>query len=96
MPCAACFNRHKTVERELQSSPERRRQIEQAVGFNYSRFELLCELCWRYCMTRLDLDSNPRSCHRPICAGFKVVAYYGCLLVRPPEVTNFDDPEHPS
>ena len=28
--------------------------------------------------------------------GLKVVDYYGCLLVRPPEVTNFDDPENPT
>ncbi len=25
----------------------------------------------------------------------KVAPYYGCLLVRPPKITNFDDPEHP-
>jgi heterodisulfide reductase subunit B len=29
-------------------------------------------------------------------AGLKVVSYYGCLLVRPPEYTGrWDDPEHP-
>jgi len=27
--------------------------------------------------------------------GLKVAPYYGCLLTRPPGVTNFDDPEHP-
>ena len=27
--------------------------------------------------------------------GLKVVCYYGCLLTRPPKVTNFDDPEEP-
>lgn len=27
--------------------------------------------------------------------GLKVAPYYGCLLTRPPSVTNFDDPEHP-
>ena len=32
---------------------------------------------------------------RPL-AGLKVACYYGCLLVRPPEVTNFDDPENPT
>ena len=26
----------------------------------------------------------------------KVACYYGCLLVRPNEVTNFDDPENPT
>lgn len=28
--------------------------------------------------------------------GLKVAPYYGCLLIRPPEIVNFDDPEHPS
>ncbi|MBI9109649.1 CoB--CoM heterodisulfide reductase iron-sulfur subunit B family protein [Maridesulfovibrio ferrireducens] len=27
--------------------------------------------------------------------GLKVAAYYGCIMNRPPEVMNFDDPEHP-
>jgi heterodisulfide reductase subunit B len=25
-----------------------------------------------------------------------VASYYGCFLVRPPEICNFDDPEHPT
>ena len=29
-------------------------------------------------------------------SGLRIAAYYGCLLVRPPEVTQFDDPEDPS
>jgi heterodisulfide reductase subunit B len=29
-------------------------------------------------------------------AGLKIAAYYGCLLVRPPEIMQFDDPEDPS
>ena len=28
--------------------------------------------------------------------GLKVASYYGCLLVRPPEVMRFDDPEDPT
>ncbi len=28
--------------------------------------------------------------------GLKVACYYGCLLVRPPEVVKFDDPENPT
>lgn len=27
--------------------------------------------------------------------GLKVAPYYGCLLVRPPQIKSFDDPEHP-
>jgi len=29
-------------------------------------------------------------------AGLKVACYYGCLLLRPPEVAQFDDPECPT
>jgi len=28
--------------------------------------------------------------------GLKVASYYGCVLIRPPEIVNFDDPEHPT
>jgi heterodisulfide reductase subunit B len=28
--------------------------------------------------------------------GLKIAPYYGCLLIRPPEIVNFDDPEHPN
>ncbi|MDR1959763.1 MAG: CoB--CoM heterodisulfide reductase iron-sulfur subunit B family protein [Planctomycetaceae bacterium] len=28
--------------------------------------------------------------------GFKPACYYGCLMVRPPRVVQFDDPEHPN
>jgi len=27
--------------------------------------------------------------------GVKAVSYYGCLLVRPPEITRFENPDHP-
>jgi len=27
--------------------------------------------------------------------GLKVAPYYGCMLIRPPNIVNFDDPEHP-
>jgi heterodisulfide reductase subunit B len=31
---------------------------------------------------------------RPL-TGLRVASYYGCVLVRPPEITGWDDPEHP-
>ena len=44
-----------------------------------------------------DLSREPLAAKvtKPL-AGLKVVTYYGCLLVRPPEYTGrWDDPEHP-
>lgn len=93
MPCAACFNRHKTAERELQGNPDRRRQLEQAVGFEYRG-----SIAVRALVEVLHDAVGPQTIRQRVTrdlAGLPVVAYYGCLLVRPPQVTHFDDPEHP-
>jgi heterodisulfide reductase subunit B len=41
------------------------------------------------------IDAIREKVVRPL-EGLKVVTYYGCYLVRPPEVTMFDDPENPT
>ena len=42
----------------------------------------------------MGLDEISRRVKKPL-KGLKLAAYYGCYLVRPPEVTEFDDPENP-
>jgi heterodisulfide reductase subunit B len=93
MPCAACFNRHKTAERELQANPERRRQLEQAVGFEY-RGSIAVRALLEVLHDAVGVQTIRERVTHDL-AGLPVVAYYGCLLVRPPEVTRFDDPENP-
>jgi len=93
MPCAACYNRHKTVEHEMQVSAERRAQLERAVGFEYrasSTVRALIEVLHDAVGAATVREHVARDL-----AGLPVVAYYGCLLVRPPQVTHFYDPEHP-
>ena len=43
----------------------------------------------------IGLDRIAAAVSRPL-TGLKVACYYGCLLARPPEVTNFDDAENPT
>src|SRR4030042_717232 len=40
------------------------------------------------------LDEVKKRVKKPL-KGLKLAAYYGCYLVRPPEVTQFDNPEQP-
>jgi heterodisulfide reductase subunit B len=40
------------------------------------------------------IEGLERLTKRPL-TGLKVACYYGCLLVRPPKVLGFDDPESP-
>ena len=64
------------------------------VGFNYTG-----EVAVRPVMAVLYEDYGPRAdraqVKSPSLAGLKVVPYYGCLLVRPPQVAQFDDPDNP-
>lgn len=92
-PCAACFNRLKGADYAMRSDEQVRTQIEAIVDFRFTGEvnirPLLGVLYEDYGTDRLiDQVRNPL-------VDLKVVPYYGCLLVRPPQVTQFDDPDNP-
>lgn len=92
-PCAACYNRSKAADHALRNDPAQREVIEAAVGFKYSgavRVRNPLEVV----VDEIGLDTLKSKVRRPL-AGLKVVSYYGCLLVRPPHIMQFDQPEHP-
>jgi len=93
-PCAACYNRSKAADHALRhGDPAQRQAIEAAVGFQYSgavRVKNPLEVV----VDEIGLDTLKGKVRRPL-AGLKVVSYYGCLLVRPPHIMQFDQPEHP-
>lgn len=93
MPCAACFNRHQTADYVLRNNPERRAIIEETAAFQYTGSVTVRPLL-DVVVNQVGLDRVRPLVRQPL-SGLKVVAYYGCLLVRPPEVTRFDDPENP-
>lgn len=92
-PCAACFNRMKSADYTLRSDPQTREEVEAIVGFEYTG-----EIGVRPVLAVLyeDYGVEPIAARiRKPLQGLRVVPYYGCLLVRPPQVTQFDDPDHP-
>lgn len=94
MPCAACFNRHKTADFSLRTNLEQRAFIEEAVGFAFSGTVTVRPLL-AVIGQLIGLERVQARVTRPL-SGLKVVGYYGCLLVRPPEVTQFENPENPT
>ncbi|MGB9639761.1 MAG: CoB--CoM heterodisulfide reductase iron-sulfur subunit B family protein [Anaerolineales bacterium] len=93
MPCAACFNRHKTADYELRHDPQKRAQLEQIVGFSYQgNIEVRPLLEVIAC--QIGLERLAERVVQPL-HGLKAVGYYGCLLVRPPQITQFENPENP-
>lgn len=92
-PCAACFNRLRNADHTLRHNPEARAKIESVVGFRFSGAVTVRSL-----LAVLYEDGGPRriaaQVRRPL-TGLNVVTYYGCLLVRPAAITQFDDPDQP-
>ncbi|MFH2066870.1 MAG: CoB--CoM heterodisulfide reductase iron-sulfur subunit B family protein [Pseudomonadota bacterium] len=91
--CAACYNRLKTANYEVKNHPEMRKKVKNAIGRDYDGSVEI-----KHMMEVLLEDYGKESLQNAFkysLNGLRVASYYGCLLVRPQEITNFDDPENP-
>jgi heterodisulfide reductase subunit B len=94
IPCAACYSRLAAADLALRQDEALRTKLESVLSFRYQGRVRPRNL--------LDIMANDVSKEqlqakvvKPL-AGLKVVSYYGCLLIRPPQYTAlWDDPEHP-
>ena len=91
VPCAACFSRFKTAAHEVGRDPVLAADVEEVLGRSteasariLTPFEILADWLGDLAARK----TRDLSHLRP-------VAYYGCLLTRPPEVMQFDDCEDP-
>jgi heterodisulfide reductase subunit B len=92
--CAACYNRSKTANYEVVNSAAMRESVGQLLGQPYDG-----SVAVRHFVEVLTKDigaAKLRQSFKKSLNGLKVACYYGCYLVRPPEVTQFDDPENPT
>jgi len=89
-PCAACSNRLLSAQQELEKHPEKKAEIEAAIGLPYKGTAKIVNIL--EVLDRLK-DQIAAKTTKPFTK--KVASYYGCLLVRPPRVVNFDRPEDP-
>lgn len=92
--CAACYNRMKTANYEIKSSPQIRELVKGVVGQDYDG-----SVAVRHFVEVLLQDMGIEKLRKAFThslGGLKVASYYGCLLVRPHEVMQFDDPENPT
>ena len=93
VPCAACFNRFKSAQHHLKTNDELRGEIEEMIGAPYEG-TLNVRNPIDIIYTDIGRD-RLRSLVTKKLEGLKPVSYYGCLLLRPPEVCGFDDYENP-
>jgi heterodisulfide reductase subunit B len=92
--CAACYNRMKVANHEVSTDPAMRKKVSDAVGRDYDgsvKVRHIVEIL----LEDIGLDAIKNALQASL-NGLQVACYYGCLLVRPHDVTNFDDPENPT
>ncbi|HCO96689.1 MAG TPA: heterodisulfide reductase subunit B [Phycisphaerales bacterium] len=92
--CAACYNRMKVANHEVSTDPAMRKKVSDAVGRDYDGSVKVRHIV-EVLLEDVGLDAIKNSIKQSL-NGLQVACYYGCLLVRPHEVTNFDDPENPT
>jgi heterodisulfide reductase subunit B len=92
--CAACYNRSKTANYEVLSSQAVRQRVNDALGEDYDGSVKVRHFV-EVLLEDVGLGQLGKSLKRSL-NGLKVACYYGCYLVRPPEVTGFDDAENPT
>jgi heterodisulfide reductase subunit B2 len=93
MPCAACFSRHKSADYSMRTDPKKRSFLEKAASFSFTGAVAVRPLL-DVVGNSIGLDQVKSLVKRPL-KGLKAVGYYGCLLVRPHEITQFENPDNP-
>mgnify|MGYP000867899658 CR=1 FL=1 len=93
VPCAACFNRMKNAVKYVRESEANQKHIENILEMPYqAKNDVFCLLD---VMSRPEaIDVIKAKISKPL-NGLHVASYYGCLLVRPAGVCEFDDTENP-
>ena len=92
-PCPACYQNSLSADEALREDEEWRREMESLLDFRYTgkaRPRHLLDVIAH----DLSIDAIRAKVVKPL-AGLKVACYYGCVLVRPPEKTGWDDAEYP-
>ncbi|MCX7981935.1 MAG: CoB--CoM heterodisulfide reductase iron-sulfur subunit B family protein [Syntrophales bacterium] len=93
VPCAACFNRFKSAQHHLAHDDKLRGEITKIIGQPYRGSAVIKHPIGVF-HDDVGLDRIAEKVVKKL-TGLKPVSYYGCLLVRPPEVCQFENYEHP-
>ncbi|MBN2254610.1 MAG: CoB--CoM heterodisulfide reductase iron-sulfur subunit B family protein [Deltaproteobacteria bacterium] len=93
VPCAACFNRFKMAQHHLRHDDALKAEVEGIVGDTYQD-SVAVRNPIDIIYTDIGLETIEAKVTRKL-TGLKPVSYYGCLLLRPPEVCEFENYENP-
>ncbi len=90
-PCAACYNRLASAQYALTHDPKISSKVQSILGCSMDKPMRILSIP----QLLTDLTDKIQKKATAALKDVKVACYYGCLLVRPPEICQFDDPEAP-
>ncbi len=92
IPCSICSHNLARADKAMRTDEAFRTKIENALGEKYKGIKLRHLL--DVIVNDVGIEALAQKFIKPL-KGIKAVPYYGCLLVRPSEVSKFDNPENP-
>lgn len=91
-PCAACYNRLASAQHAIAHDSRIAKKVQEILGAPVGKAISVLSVA----QLLSGLTEEIRKAVRLPLKDLKVACYYGCLLVRPPEICNFDDAENPT
>lgn len=92
-PCPSCLMAFKKAQRRMEKNKVFRDEVNSLLDEPYN-----CTVNAKSTLQVIYEDIGLEAVSRAVTTqvpDLKIAAYYGCILNRPPEVANFDDPENP-
>jgi heterodisulfide reductase subunit B len=93
IPCPFCFRRLLSAQQEITSDELLKKKVEEIIE---TRVEgnLDIQSLLGFMRNAVGIESIRNRVTKPL-SDLKVLPYYGCYLVKPKKITQFDDPENP-
>jgi heterodisulfide reductase subunit B len=94
VPCPFCYRRLLSAQQEIRQNQKTGETVRGIIGTNLeARF--IVKNILDFFRNAVGLEILKSKIKKPL-KGLKVIPYYGCYLVKPRQVTHFDDPENPT
>ncbi|MEW6417831.1 MAG: CoB--CoM heterodisulfide reductase iron-sulfur subunit B family protein [Nitrospirota bacterium] len=94
IPCPVCRVNMLRVEDEAGKHPQLKAKLEHIIGEKLQLGKVAIKHPLEIIINDIGIDKIKERVKKPL-GNLKVAAYYGCLLIRPSRITQFDDPENP-
>jgi len=93
VPCPSCYIRMKAAMHDVATEPELKKHVQAEIAYTPSP-ELEVEHLLTTLEEKIGVEQVTAAVTRPL-DGLKVVCYYGCVITRPPELTDAVEYEYP-